>query len=92
MAILSDVAPRTLSLGPIEMIYVNIHPNLESVCARRSAASCGKRADAACRAPARHGQQRQSTTSKTPGSDGATASSAEAGRGIGQDVPAGPLG
>ncbi|EJK51886.1 hypothetical protein THAOC_28901, partial [Thalassiosira oceanica] len=32
MAILSDVAPRTLSLGPIEMIYVNIHPNLESVC------------------------------------------------------------
>ena len=30
MTILSDVAPKTLSRGPIEMIYANIRPNLES--------------------------------------------------------------
>ena len=30
MPILSDVAPKTLSRGPIEMIYANIQPNLES--------------------------------------------------------------
>ncbi|EJK55281.1 hypothetical protein THAOC_24999 [Thalassiosira oceanica] len=30
MTILSDVAPKALSRGPIEMIYANIQPNLES--------------------------------------------------------------
>ncbi|EJK73226.1 hypothetical protein THAOC_05155, partial [Thalassiosira oceanica] len=30
MTISSDVAPKTLSRGPIEMVYANIQPNLES--------------------------------------------------------------
>ncbi|EJK49150.1 hypothetical protein THAOC_32005 [Thalassiosira oceanica] len=39
MTISSDVAPKTLSRGPIEMVYANIQPNLESDYVASSASS-----------------------------------------------------